>query len=63
MFVFASPERADKTVLILDMNPSMTGAHFSPNVIVWCSQTRRDRAALARWTAPNPRVIMALATP
>jgi hypothetical protein len=33
LFVFASPERADKTVLILDVNPFMTGADFHPEAI------------------------------
>ena len=31
LFVFASPERAGKTVLIFDVNPLMTGADFHPN--------------------------------
>jgi hypothetical protein len=30
LFVFASPERPGKTVLILDVNPFMTGADFHP---------------------------------
>ena len=28
LFVFALPERASKTVLILDVNPFMTGGRF-----------------------------------
>ena len=33
VFVFASPERAGKTVLIFDVNPFMTGADFSPDCV------------------------------
>jgi hypothetical protein len=33
LFVFASPERPDKTVLILDLNPFMTGADFHPEAV------------------------------
>ena len=32
-FVFASPERPGKTVLIFDVNPFMTGADFSPDCV------------------------------
>src|SRR5215475_16159756 len=31
LFLFASPERAGKTVLIFDVNPFMTGADFNPD--------------------------------
>src|SRR4029077_5202635 len=31
LFLFASPQTAGKTVLILDVNPFMTGADFHPN--------------------------------
>jgi hypothetical protein len=31
LFLFASPERPDKTVLIFDVNPFMTGADFHPD--------------------------------
>jgi hypothetical protein len=31
LFVFASPDSPDKTVLILDVNPFMTGADFHPD--------------------------------
>ena len=33
LFVFASPESAGKTVLILDVNPFMTGADFNPEAV------------------------------
>ena len=33
VFVFASPERPGKTVLIFDVNPFMTGADFSPDCV------------------------------
>jgi hypothetical protein len=33
LFVFASPERAGKTVLIFDVNPFMTGADFNPAAV------------------------------
>ena len=33
LFVFASPDRAGKTVLILDVNPFMTGADFHPEAV------------------------------
>lgn len=33
LYVFASPERAGKTVLILDVNPFMTGADFHPDAV------------------------------
>ena len=33
VFVFASPERAGKTVLIFDVNPFMTGADFHPDCV------------------------------
>jgi hypothetical protein len=33
VFVFASPERTFKTVLIFDVNPFMTGADFSPDCV------------------------------
>ena len=32
-FVFASPERPGRTVLIFDVNPFMTGADFSPDCV------------------------------
>ena len=33
VFVFASPERTGKTVLIFDVNPFMTGADFHPEAV------------------------------
>ena len=33
LYVFASPERAGKTVLILDVNPFLTGADFHPEAV------------------------------
>jgi hypothetical protein len=33
LFVFASPERPGKTVLIFDVNPFMTGADFHPDCV------------------------------
>ena len=33
LFLFASPERAGKTVLIFDVNPFMTGADFNPDAV------------------------------
>jgi hypothetical protein len=33
LFVFASPESPDKTVLIFDVNPFMTGADFHPDAV------------------------------
>ena len=33
LFVFPSPHSADKTVLILDVNPFMTGADFHPEAV------------------------------
>ena len=33
LYVFASPERAGKTVLIVDVNPFMTGADFHPDAV------------------------------
>ena len=33
VFLFASPERAGKTVLIFDVNPFMTGADFHPDAV------------------------------
>jgi hypothetical protein len=33
LYVFASPESAGKTVLILDVNPFMTGADFHPDAV------------------------------
>src|SRR5262249_57765826 len=33
LFLFASPERPDKTVLIFDVNPFMTGADFNPDAV------------------------------
>jgi hypothetical protein len=33
LFVFASPKRPDKTVLILDVDPFMTGADFQPEAV------------------------------
>jgi Domain of unknown function (DUF4331) len=33
LFVFASPDSPDKTVLILDVNPFMTGADFHPDAV------------------------------
>jgi uncharacterized protein DUF4331 len=33
VFVFASPERPGKTVLIFDVNPFMTGADFNPDAV------------------------------
>jgi len=33
LFVFASPQVPDKTVLILDVNPFMTGADFHPEAV------------------------------
>jgi hypothetical protein len=33
VFMFASPERPGKTVLILDLNPLMTGADFHPDAV------------------------------
>jgi hypothetical protein len=33
LFVFASPENPGKTVLILDVNPFMTGADFHPDAV------------------------------
>src|SRR5262245_53252652 len=33
LYVFSSPERAGKTVLILDVNPFMTGADFNPQAV------------------------------
>jgi Domain of unknown function (DUF4331) len=33
LFVFASPENAGKTVLILDVNPFMTGPDFNPEAV------------------------------
>jgi len=33
LFVFASPDSAGKTVLILDVNPFMTGADFHPDAV------------------------------
>src|SRR5262245_7015360 len=33
LYMFASPERAGKTVLIIDVNPFMTGADFHPDAV------------------------------
>jgi Domain of unknown function (DUF4331) len=33
LYMFASPESAGKTVLILDVNPFMTGADFNPDAV------------------------------
>src|SRR5262249_21341097 len=33
LYLFASPESAGKTVLILDVNPFMTGADFHPDAV------------------------------
>jgi hypothetical protein len=33
LFIFASPENADKTVLIFNVNPFMTGADFNPDAV------------------------------
>ena len=33
VFLFASPERTGKTVLIFDVNPFMTGADFNPDAV------------------------------
>jgi hypothetical protein len=33
LFVFASPQSAGKTVLILDVNPFMSGADFHPDAV------------------------------
>jgi Domain of unknown function (DUF4331) len=33
LFVFASPQSPDKTVLIIDVNPFMTGADFHPEAV------------------------------
>ena len=33
LFVFPSPDSPDRTVLILDVNPFMTGADFHPDAV------------------------------
>src|SRR5262245_41207855 len=33
LYMFASPESAGKTVLIVDVNPFMTGADFHPDAV------------------------------
>jgi hypothetical protein len=58
LFVFASPESPGKTVLIFDVNPSMTGAHFHPDAVYRINvdndgDTQADAAFSFVFSEPN----------
>ena len=46
LYVFASPERAGKTVLIVDVNPFMTGADFHPDAVYRINRAAEERATI-----------------
>src|SRR2546429_4633386 len=58
LFVFASPESPGKTVLILDVNPFMTGADFHPDAVYRINvdndgDTQADAAFSFVFSEPN----------